>query len=68
QEVKCTDCLSMKIIDDQMPIGARGNWNGPWPEALLRPNLVWNIKCTESIESLTKTIMEPLIEKQEQIP
>ncbi|HFD2282510.1 TPA: ABC transporter ATP-binding protein, partial [Legionella pneumophila] len=63
QEVKCEGYLSMKIIDDQMPIGARGNWSGPWPEALLRPNLVWDVKFVKSVESLPKTLIEPLIEK-----
>lgn len=37
------DCLSMKIIDDQLPIGARSNWEEPWPEGLLRPKLAWKI-------------------------
>ncbi len=53
QEIKCLDCLSMKIIDDQMPFGVRGNWLGPWPNSLLRPNLVWNVELKKSLEDLT---------------
>ncbi|HEN5521583.1 TPA: Wzt carbohydrate-binding domain-containing protein, partial [Legionella pneumophila] len=52
QEIRCLDCLSMKIIDDQMPFGVRGNWSGPWPSSLLRPNLVWNVELQKSLEDL----------------
>lgn len=47
QSVLVEDCLSMKIIDDFLPLGVRGNWDQPWPETLLRPKLNW--KITQSI-------------------
>ncbi|MCW8466700.1 ABC transporter ATP-binding protein [Legionella pneumophila] len=47
-----SNCLSMKIIDDQLPIGVRGDWLGVWPDGLLRPKLTWSIKSEESSSEL----------------
>jgi lipopolysaccharide transport system ATP-binding protein len=61
-EITCKECLSMKIIDDQLPVGVRSNWTGSWPGGLLRPKLVWNIehvKCKEfQIETEINTVIE----------
>ena len=48
-QMSYANCLSMKIIDDQLPIGVRSSWVGAWPAGVLRPNLDWEIKqFTES--------------------
>lgn len=47
-----SNCLSMKIIDDQLPIGVRGDWLGSWPDSLLRPKLIWSIRSEESSPEL----------------
>ncbi|MDI9817749.1 MULTISPECIES: ABC transporter ATP-binding protein [unclassified Legionella] len=43
QAVWIEDCLSMKVIDDCLPVGVRGDWKQSWPESLLRPRLSWSI-------------------------
>lgn len=54
--VAALDCLSLKIIDDHLPIGVRETWKGAWPEGALRPKLDWQVtldnKVEESIELL----------------
>ncbi|KTD47599.1 polysaccharide ABC transporter ATP-binding protein [Legionella quateirensis] len=62
-EIKCMECLSMKIIDDQLPVGVRSNWTGTWPEGLLRPKLVWNIEHTKSKEFQIETEIKSVIEE-----
>ncbi|HAT1809777.1 TPA: ABC transporter ATP-binding protein [Legionella pneumophila] len=47
-----SNCLSMKVIDDKLPIGVRGDWLGVWPDGLLRPKLTWSIKSEESSSEL----------------
>jgi len=37
------NCLSLNVYDDFLPIGVRSTWSFSWPNALLRPNLVWKM-------------------------
>ncbi|WED41891.1 polysaccharide ABC transporter ATP-binding protein [Legionella cardiaca] len=48
------DCLTMKIIEDHLPIGARSNWEGSWPEGMLRPKLAWKIIPQNGIGDILK--------------
>lgn len=54
-DMKCMECLSMKIIDDHLPIGVRSSWTDAWPEGVLRPKLVWNIEHIRSKEFQIET-------------
>ncbi|ASQ46407.1 ABC transporter ATP-binding protein [Legionella clemsonensis] len=45
------NCLSLKIIDDHLPIGVRSNWEGSWPEGMLRPRLAWEVTSESGSES-----------------
>ncbi|RUR20250.1 ATP-binding cassette domain-containing protein [Legionella sp. km535] len=62
-EIKCIECLSMKIIDDQLPVGVRSNWTGDWPDGLLRPKLVWNIEHIKSKEFQIETEINSAVEE-----
>ncbi len=44
----CVDnAVCFDVIDDKNSNGARGNWNLPWPPAVVRPNLSWDVKQIE---------------------
>lgn len=53
QSVTASDCLVMKIIDDHLPFGVRGNWQHPWPVGLIRPKLEWCIQQTQVPQAAT---------------
>ncbi|CAM3027152.1 polysaccharide ABC transporter ATP-binding protein [Legionella worsleiensis] len=61
-EIHCVECLSMKIIDDQLPVGVRSNWTGAWPEGLLRPKLVWRVEHVKSSEFLIEADINSVVE------
>lgn len=50
------DCLTIKIIDDYLPLGVRGNWDGAWPVGLLRPKLNWKVEHEQAKSSMENEI------------
>lgn len=66
-EITCKECLSMKIIDDQLPVGVRSNWTGSWPDGLLRPKLVWNIEHVKCKEFQIETEINTMIEENQDL-
>lgn len=45
--ISYSDCLTIRVIDNLLPVGVRSNWLGSWPHALLRPDLKWHIEYKE---------------------
>jgi lipopolysaccharide transport system ATP-binding protein len=47
----CADIASFYVVDDLKNAGVRGDWEGKWPNAILRPRLLWTHCAPLSVDT-----------------
>lgn len=61
-EINLPNCLIIKIIDDKLPMGVRGNWRRDWPEVILRPQLEWEMNHIKPHSNSSSKLTYELVE------